>query len=257
MKSLKFLINFYTKKIVFTKREPSKIEKLKISFLNCISHEIRTPVNAIVGFSRLLINNQLSECNKKEYNKYIIDSAFSLLHKIDNIIDMSMILSGQVKIQKCECKINEMLDNLVIKTNEKKIKLNKEDIKVILIKPFQHNNDILIYTDQIWLTKILDNLLDNALKFTKKGFIKFGYFFVGQKNSYLQFFVEDTGIGIPKNHQNNIFNRFVKIESRSELYGGLGLGLPISKNITHLLGGKMWAISIVEKGSIFYFTLPV
>lgn len=134
--------------------------------------------------------------------------------------------------------------------------LSKSKIEIKINNKLK-KEDLLIYTDPTRLQQILSNLIDNALKFTKKGFVEYGCFFSDKNDQELTFYVKDTGIGLSSDQQIQIFNRFNKIEEdKRKLYRGTGLGLSISKNLVELLGGEIWVESEKDKGSVFYFTLP-
>jgi PAS domain S-box-containing protein len=236
------------------KEKAEESDRLKTAFLANMSHEIRTPMNGIIGFSNLLRAPDLSENDKNEFIDFIINCGNTLLNLIDDIIDISKIEAGQLKLRFGECNINQMLEEL----NETFLaimqKENKEHIKLIMHKGLPDNKAV-IFTDSSRLRQILYNLLSNALKFTINGEIKFGYSMENER--MLKFFVKDTGIGIPKDKQQMIFERFGQV---TDLEGinkkGTGLGLTISYNLACLLGGNLWVESEPQKGSTFYFILP-
>jgi signal transduction histidine kinase/CheY-like chemotaxis protein len=240
----------YLKKIY--KSENAKAKKsdhLKSAFLANMSHEIRTPMNGIIGFSQLLKKPGLSKEKQDKYVNTIIDSANHLLTIVNDILDISKIETGQIEIVSQPTNINELLLSLIehytLKAEEKgiTIKLNCE----------LKENEYVILTDKPKLKQILNNLISNAIKFTSEGHIIVG---CNSNKDSINFFVEDTGIGVPKEFQREIFERFRQVETTTTRnFGGTGLGLAISKNLVELLGGKLWLESEIGKGSIFRFAI--
>jgi CheY-like chemotaxis protein len=232
-------------------------DRLKTSFLANMSHEIRTPMNGILGFANLLRDPGLTEEQKDLYLKHIDHTSNQLLNIIDDIIDISKIESGQLKISNKPVRINIILDEIYSSffhrirgdaPGQKKVDFN--------LKKGDESVDFTIVTDDFRLSQIFNNLIDNALKFTKEGHITFGYNI--KKNRYIEFFVSDSGIGIPDNLIDLIFDRFGQV-NQTEKYqpSGTGLGLPISKSLVKLMGGEMWVESKVGEGTTFFFTLPL
>jgi PAS domain S-box-containing protein len=232
-------------------------DRLKTSFLANMSHEIRTPMNGILGFANLLRDPELSEEKRALYLKHIDHSSQQLLNIIDDIVDISKIESEQLKISNKPVRINEILDEIYSSffhrirgdaPGQKKVAFNLEK--------GNDSNDFTIVTDDFRLSQVFNNLIGNAIKFTNEGQINFGYKL--KQNRYIEFFVSDTGIGIPNNKIRLIFDRFGQVnQERSLQHSGTGLGLPISKSLVNLMGGEMWVESVVEEGSTFYFTLPL
>ena len=236
--------------LIQAKEKAEESDRLKTAFLHNISHEIRTPMNAIVGFSGFLNDPGLTPEKRKDFTDIIIQSSDQLLAIIDDIIRIASVEAGQEKIQKNEININSMCklisEQFSQKANDKNVTLS---LKTIL--PEDEAN---IITDASKLTQIISNLISNALKFTQLGSVNFGY---KVKDNQLEFYVEDTGIGIPMEMQEKIFNRFRQVETTdARNFGGSGLGLSISKAYVELQGGKMWLSSELGKGSVFYFTIP-
>ena len=225
-------------------------DRLKTAFLHNISHEIRTPMNAIMGFSSFLKNPALEREKMVKFVDIITDSSSQLLSIITDIINIATIEAGKERINIKEFNLNALLTSIYhqfgLKVADNPIQLQYEfGLKDEYAK---------INTDETKVIEIISNLIANAVKFTDKGHVLFGY---NVKGYELEFFVEDTGIGISNDKFDLIFERFRQVDSNSEkLYGGTGLGLSISKNYVELLGGKIWLKSELDKGSKFYFTLP-
>jgi len=239
--------------LINAKEKAEESDRLKTAFLNNMSHEIRTPINGILGFSELLDDDELPSEDRTQFIKIIHINSQHLLSVINDIIDISKIQSNQLTLSNVSFNLNHLLDELLITYENKKILSDKTDIKLILEKAFNDDN-CLIVSDDIRIRQILYNLLSNALKFTKTGFIKFGYTSVDGK---LQFYVQDTGKGISKEKQSLIFERFRQEEDTyTREFGGTGLGLSISKGLVVLLGGSMWMESEESIGTTFYFTIP-
>jgi PAS domain S-box-containing protein len=225
-------------------------DRLKTAFLHNISHEIRTPLNAIVGFSSLLSEPGITPKKRKNYTDIIIQSSEQLLAIIDDIIRISSIEAGQEKIQRNEVNINLICKLLIDQFSQKA----KDKNITLTYKTFLEDDEAIVITDAIKLTEIITNLIGNAIKFTHQGYVNFGY---SIKGTHLEFYVEDSGKGIPVDMQELIFNRFRQVETTdSRNLGGSGLGLSISKAYVEMLGGKMWLSSELGRGTIFNFTIP-
>jgi len=232
-------------------------DRLKTSFLANMSHEIRTPMNGILGFANLLRDPGLSEEKRDLYLKHIDHSSQQLLNIIDDIIDISKIESEQLKISNKPVRINGILDEIYSSffhrirgdaPGQKKVAFN--------LKKGNNSHDFTIVTDDFRLSQVFNNLIGNAIKFTNEGQINFGYNL--KENRYIEFFVSDTGIGIPNNKIRLIFDRFGQVNQTDSLQPtGTGLGLPISKSLVNLMGGEMWVESELGEGCTFYFTLPL
>ena len=236
------------------KQEAEEANQLKSAFLANMSHEIRTPLNAILGFSRLLVNEKISDIQKHEYSRHITSSANNLLNLIQDIIDVSKIEAGKINIEKGICYVNKQLKELKTTFAKEKQGLNKNHIRLIL-KTDNKDENFAIITDTFRFNQIFTNLLGNALKFIESGYIEFGY--IVHADDYLQFYVKDTGIGIPIDKRDLIFSRFGQIINKKiKNPGGTGLGLSITNNLVEKLGGKIWYDSELDKGTTFLFTLP-
>jgi PAS domain S-box-containing protein len=228
-------------------------DKLKSSFLANMSHEIRTPMNSIIGFSNLLSSEEIPENQKTEFASYIKSSGELLLKLIDDIIDIAKIEAGEIKIDKKECNILKMFQELQHTFKEIINKSSKKHLRIIFNPP--DIKDLIIKTDPYRLKQILGNLINNAIKFTDAGHIEFGYKIPNEKT--IEFFVKDTGIGLTRDEISIIFERFKRaVASEEKNIVGTGLGLAISKNLVELLGGEMWVDSHPGLGTTFYFTLP-
>lgn len=224
-------------------------DKLKSSFLANMSHEIRTPMNGIIGFSELLLESNLTEKEKRKYAKIVINSSKQLLSIVNDILDISKIEAGVVKLNYESVHLNKLLDNLNEFYNPR---AKDSNLKLNLVKGLK-NIDSIIEIDKSKLNQVLTNLLSNAFKFTNEGSIEFGYQLL---NSKLQFYVKDTGVGIEENIQNKIFDRFIQANpDLNKKLQGTGLGLAISKKFVELFNGEIWLKSN-PKGTIIYFTIP-
>jgi PAS domain S-box-containing protein len=240
--------------LVKAKTKAEESDMLKTAFLTNMSHEIRTPMNGILGFAEMLNDENLSEGNRKKYVEIINNNGKMLMNLIDDIIDFAKIEAGQIKILRQEFSLNSLLTLVHASFLSESLKKEKNHVK-LRIRKVLSNEDCFIQTDPNRLRQVLVNLVGNAFKFTQEGFIEFGYTL--PKEGYLEFYVKDTGIGIPADKTNLIFDRFVQADySRSRKYSGSGLGLAISKGFVELLGGKMRVESEVNVGSTFYFTIP-
>jgi len=240
-------------KLLLAKHEAENSDRLKSAFLANMSHEIRTPLNAIVGFANIILEEDLSIEEKEKYFSYINQNSNQLIGLINDIIDISKIESGQLIIQNSEFNLNQHLREIEeIITNEKHNR-NKSHLLIFLENELS-DNDCDISIDPYRLRQILINLLVNAVKFTPKGFIQFGYRIL--EDEMILFYVRDSGIGISKDDQKLIFQNFRKLDNTiSRRYGGTGLGLAISENLVNLMGGKIWLQSELGKGTTFYFTI--
>ena len=238
------------KKLIAAKAKAETADKLKTAFMQNLSHEIRTPLNGIMGFSELLSSSNVPENKRSEFVEIIHECGQQLVGIVENLIRISTIESGNEKLIESSKSVNELIFDLTTmyesKAETAKLKFNSyTDLS---------NKHSVIYTDPVKLQQILTNLLDNSLKFTRKGSIEFGYL---RKNNCLEFYVRDSGIGIAHQMHEKIFERFRQVDSStSRKFGGNGLGLSIAKSYVELLGGKIWLESSFAKGSTFYFTVP-
>lgn len=228
-------------------------DRLKMAFLANMSHEIRTPLNSIIGFSELLLEEEPDQNERIAYYEMIKSAGGTLLQLIEDIIDISKIEAGHIKISKSETDINALLDEVYTIFENERIKRHKTDVSLQLVKAVQ-GMSFFIQTDPFRIRQILNNLLSNAIKFIDKGLITFGY--KAADPGFVQFFVRDTGIGIPREQAHFIFQRFGQIDPSHRNKEGTGLGLSITKHLVELLGGQIWFDSEEGKGTTFYFTLP-
>ncbi len=242
----------YELKSALRKLEDGK--QLSSMFLNNLTHEVRTPLNVILGFSKLLYDENLSLEVRQNYLDIINKKGYNLLHLINDILTTSQIDSGELEINRTSCNINKLLSDLYKSlSNDERAKKNAA-LSINFVQSQSDSRSIVI-TDPIRLEQVLWNLLDNALKFTEMGSIEFGYRIDGTQ---IVFFVTDTGIGIEKENIDKVFERFCKIVANNNptLYSGTGLGLSIAKELVGLLDGKVWVESEPGKGTSFYLTIP-
>lgn len=228
---------------------------LKSAFLANMSHEIRTPMNAILGFTELLSGKDVSIEKRNRFISIIRKNTNALLRLISDILDISKIETNQIKIEISRCNINNLFES--IKDNYERLQELHDDKELNFILTLPEQQEVLeMNTDAIRLQQIFMNLLENSLKFTHEGEIEIGYLL---KNKHLEFFVRDTGIGIPEDKQDIIFDRFrqADVEAHTRQYGGTGLGLAICKSLIELLGGEIWMKSKENVGTTFFFTIPL
>jgi PAS domain S-box-containing protein len=243
-------LNQTNQELIIAKEKAEESDHLKTAFVHNISHEIRTPMNAIVGFSGLLNNPDLLQEDRQYYTSLIIQSSDQLLSIINDIVSIASIEAEQEKVQEDEININSICKLI----NDQFFPENTNPNVKFGLQTSLADDEAIIITDSTKLTQILTNLISNALKFTQDGFVYFGYTL---KDDFLEFYVEDSGIGISSDMHDEIFKRFRQVETTAaRTFGGSGLGLSISKAYVEMLGGHIWLSSEVGKGSVFYFTLP-
>jgi PAS domain S-box-containing protein len=240
----------YEFELIKAKEKAEESDRLKSAFLTNMSHEIRTPMNGILGFTELLKEPNLTSDELQDFIQTIQISGTRMLNTINNIVDISKIESGLMKVDIKETNINEKM--------EFTYKFFKPEVEIkglqFLFKSSLPANEAIIKTDNEKVYGILTNFVKNAIKFTYEGSIEIGY---EKKGKYLEFFVKDTGIGIPLNQQQIIFERFRQgSDSLTRKYEGSGLGLSIAKSYVEMLGGEIRVESEEGKGSTFYFTIP-
>ncbi len=235
------------------KEKAEESDKLKSAFLANMSHEIRTPMNAIVGLSGLLGDPETAFSDRAQFSQLIRENSNVLLQLIDDIVDISKIEAGQIAMRPEPCNLEALMDE-IYESFMPQIR-EREDDTVFVLKKEKSSVPLHTVTDQQRLRQIITNLLSNALKFTEKGKIEFGYSL--EKDESLLFYVKDTGRGIPSDKLELIFDRFSQLDREDgDFHRGAGLGLSISKSIAELLGGSIWAESELGKGSCFYLSIP-
>jgi len=232
------------------KERAEESDRLKTAFLCNLSHEIRTPMNGILGFADLLDGGNVCEIHQKRYIELIQESGQRMLNLINDLVDISQIETGQIKIHEKETQLNALMDH----TFDFFLPLaEKRNLNFTLEKGLQDNDSTLL-TDPVRLEQVLTNLLGNAIKFTKEGYIHFGYKTDGTD---LYFWVKDSGIGIPQEMHDVVFQRFRQVDDtffREE--EGSGLGLSISKSIVELMNGTIGVSSEQGHGAEFFFRIP-
>jgi PAS domain S-box-containing protein len=240
----------FEKELIRAKEHAEESDRLKSAFLANMSHEIRTPMNGILGFAELLKEPHLTGEEQQEYINIIEKSGARMLNIINDIVSISKIESGQMKISISATNINEQIQFIYAFFTPEAEKRGL----LLSVKNILPSEESIIKTDHEKLYAVLTNLVNNAIKYTHIGSIEFG---VKKKGSYLEFFVKDTGVGIHQDQMEIIFERFRQGNDLNTRYiEGAGLGLSISKAYVEMLGGKIWVESELGKGSIFYFTLP-
>jgi PAS domain S-box-containing protein len=238
--------------LILAKEKAEEADRLKSAFLANMSHEIRTPMNAIIGFADLLRKPDIPYDQRNQFVEIINTSGNQLLNIIEDIIDISKIEANQLEIERFEFVLNDLLRKLKMKFDLLK-KSSKKNVHIILHTELD-DMESRIVSDELRVEQVLNNLLHNALKFTKEGTIVFGYKI---RNKKLCLFVKDTGIGIPEDKLEYIFQRFSQVDdSDTRKHGGTGLGLSISKGIVELLKGKISVTSMLGKGSEFEVEIP-
>jgi signal transduction histidine kinase len=239
------------------KEKAEESDKLKSSFLANMSHEIRTPLNAILGFSALIQDPGTTPSELKEYYGMMESSGNDLMHLIDDILDISRIEANQIKINLRETSVVQLSEE-VFKSFKQTL---SSEIPGNAVKPFfiepPEKAEYILNTDPFRLKQILLNILNNAIKFTSKGSIEFCYF-PNEAKTHLIFYIKDTGIGIAKEQQEKIFERFTKVaDIKTKHYRGTGLGLSIALKLTQLLKGEIRVESELNVGTAFYITFPL
>lgn len=229
-------------------------DNLKSAFLAGISHEIRTPMNHILGFIELLAEDDITESEKSEFVGIMKKSGMDLLHLIDDVIELAMIDSGQVDIRKEPCELSRFMESLLVEAEGLKSSLHRSDVQIKLNADVTLRNQVIL-TDEFRLRQILTNMMSNALKYTLEGMVEIG--FSRLVNDEIEFYVNDTGIGIQKEEQEVIFERFRRLENGlSRSFAGVGLGLSISQGLASLFNSKITLSSQPGKGSSFRFSIP-
>lgn len=238
------------RKLQEAKDKAEENERLKSAFLANMSHEIRTPMNGIMGFADLLKEPNLTGVEQQEYLNIIEKSGRRMLNIINDIISISKIEAGLMTLSIQPSNINEQMEYIYTFF---KYEIENKGL-LFSYKTDLSEENAIIFTDKEKIYAILTNLVKNAIKFTSQGFIEFGY---SVRDSFLEFYVKDTGTGIQKMKQKEIFERFIQADNLDQnITQGAGLGLSITKAYLEMLGGTIWVESEVNKGSTFYFSIP-
>ena len=231
--------------LVSAKNRAEESNRLKSAFLANMSHEIRTPLNAIVGFSGILASTEAEE-EKQEYVSIIDNNNTLLLQLISDILDLSKIEAGTMEFIDTDFELNKVMTEL-----ESSLRLKLSPDKEVTLSFEPQLPELYIHAERNRISQIIINLATNAIKFTNKGSIRFGY--EKRDNGTLYFYVTDTGCGIPAEKQKDIFERFVKLNNFAQ---GTGLGLSICQTLVEHMGGEIGLKSQINEGSTFWFTLP-
>jgi len=240
----------YHEQLIRAKEKAEESDKLKSAFLANMSHEIRTPMNGIIGFSELIVQPDISEERRSSYANIVIESGKQLLTIVDDILDISKIEVGQIDVQSEPVHVNDLMIEVFSFFNPK---AKNNNIALFSYKELTDKQSV-IFSDKQRLVQIINNLLSNAFKFTSQGEIAFGYTL---KNGFLEFYVRDTGIGIPDHMKDIVFERFRQAQQKTaRQHRGTGLGLSISKRLVELLGGEIRVETSENNGSTFFFTIP-
>ena len=234
--------------LINAKEKAEASDRLKTAFMNNISHEIRTPLNGILGFGQILIDPEFSDVDKTNYYGMLSESCDRLLNTVTNIMDISLLASGNLRIVKKEVILYDLISRI-----SEKFRLSCQQKNIVISIP--ENRKHSINTDEELLGKIFHQLIDNAVKFTSNGTITIG---CEVHIDTHHFFVKDTGIGISEEYKNRIFSNFEQEDfDTTRKYEGTGIGLSIAKGLVETLGGKIWLESKKGNGSTFYFSIPI
>ena len=259
-KKLQLLLKKESYDLLIAKQKAEESDRLKSAFLANMSHEIRTPMNGILGFSALLSEPGIDSEDRQNYISIIEKSSVRMLNIINDIVDISKLESGLMEINLKPTCINEQLRFV-----HSLLKPDAQDKKLSLSYTYcLQDSESTIITDVEKFYAIISNLVKNAIKYTDHGSIDFGYVLRPDPDSatksgitMLEFFVRDTGIGIPENRQEAIFERFIQADIKDlQARQGVGLGLSIAKSYVNMLNGRIWVESKQSHGSTFFFTIP-
>jgi len=239
------------------KERAEESDKLKSSFLANMSHEIRTPLNAILGFSALIQDRSTTSEELEEYYKMMESSGNDLMNLIDDILDISRIEANQIKINFQETSVVKLAEEVFSSFKQTlHTQIPGNEVTAHFITPAE-KAEYMMNTDPLRLKQVLLNILNNAIKFTSKGFIEFCYF-PNEAKTQMIFYIKDTGIGIAKDQQEKIFERFTKVaDNKTKNYRGTGLGLSIGLKLTQMLKGDIRVESELNIGTAFYLSFPL
>ncbi|MDE5422529.1 PAS domain-containing sensor histidine kinase [Ancylomarina sp. DW003] len=238
------------KKLIIAKEKAEESDRLKSAFLTNMSHEIRTPMNGILGFADLLKQSSFDKIDQHDFIDLIEKSSVRMLEIIDNLINISKIESGQMELDISTSNINKLIELTYSEHSNKAI---EKGLKILIVSVLPEKES-MVRTDCNKLVAVLSKLINNAIKYTNKGHIEVN---VIRKDSFYEFCVKDTGIGISEDKQQAVFHRFIQADiGDRRSFEGAGLGLSISKAYVEMLGGKIWMKSKLNKGSAFYFSIP-
>ncbi len=233
------------------KQRAEESTKLKSQFLASMSHELRTPMNSILGLTELILDKAQLDDKNRERLEVVLKSGKRLMNLINDILDLSKIEAGKMDIREEEILLEELIEDVSATIQPL---VNEKGLRFTINRKCDTRK--IITTDKGRVTQVLINLLGNAVKFTDRGNVELSI--AQTEDNHIVFSISDTGIGIPEDAQKFIFEEFRQVDgSTTRRYSGTGLGLAISKKIVELLGGKIWVKSIVGKGSIFSFTIPI
>jgi PAS domain S-box-containing protein len=236
------------------KEKAEESDRLKSAFLANMSHEIRTPMNAIVGFAGMLTDETLTTEEKNKFSTIIQSRSDDLMHIINDLLEISRIESGAVTLVQGNVVLNHVLDEMKTVFHQRLQKINKTGLSLFAEKSLSDKESTL-FTDRYIVKQVFSNLIDNAIKYTPSGSIRFGYFAPAQ--GMITCYVRDTGIGISAENQAIIFEHFRQADIEDpHRYGGTGLGLSICKGSLTLLGGTIRVESAQDAGTTFFFTIP-
>lgn len=238
------------------KDQAEESDKLKSIFLANMSHEIRTPMNAIMGFSELLVDSGIEEVERMQYVNIIQQSGNRLLQIIDDIVDLSKLEMNQIAIKDSEFNLFDLIQESIDINENGELLKSKPNLELVLKSDSELQN-LTIKSDSTRVQQILDNLIDNSIKFSESGRVEIGCNLIESNNRpFIEVYVKDDGIGIPEDRHEVIFERF-RQGDEDQFIDGTGLGLSICKGLVELLGGNIRFESELGEGSTFYFTLPV
>jgi signal transduction histidine kinase len=230
------------------------VQRLKHSFLSYVSHEVRTPMHAIMGFSELLSDNELAPDEREEYTLYIQECCRNLLAVVDTMIDAALLENKELKINREECDLNQIMDELYNHFRVLKHRMEKYSVALLMNNQFKAQK-VNIITDIQRLKQVLSGFIENALRFTNKGIVEFGYHLTN--DSQLQFFISDSGQGGLAKAGQLLFENFNRTNTRgSSANSELNPGLGIAKGIVEALGGTIWVENNSFNGSTFFLSIP-